>query len=250
MRSAIMVQKIQSTIRGIKGIGPLLAAGGLLGLLGAALLGNITSAAEAPKLVPAALHDVSEINGMQTAILAGGCFWGVQGVFQHIEGVINATSGYAGGRAETAKYELTETGRTGHAEAVQILFDPQKVSYGKLLQIYFSVAHDPTQVDRQGPDIGKQYRSAIFPVTDEQAEIAADYIAQLDRAGVFKAKIATAVETGKPFYKAEAYHQDFMINNPAHPYIVFNERQKVEDLKSFFPQSYKEKPVLAADSQD
>jgi peptide-methionine (S)-S-oxide reductase len=237
--------KFQNRIRVIR---PFLVTGGLLGLLGAALLGN-SSAAEAPRLVPPALHDITSAVGTQAAVFAGGCFWGVQGVFQHVEGVIDAQSGYAGGSAETATYELAETGHTGHAEAVQIVFDPQKISYGKLLQIYFSVAHDPTQVNRQGPDVGTQYRSAIFPANEEQAKVASDYIEQLETADAFEAKIATTIEPGKPFYKAEAYHQDFMVNDPTHPYIVFNEKPKIKNLKSFFPQSYKEKPVLVTDSQ-
>jgi peptide-methionine (S)-S-oxide reductase len=235
--------KFPSRIRAIR---PFIVTGGFLALLGATLLGN-SSAAEAPRLVPPALHDITSAVGAQTAVFAGGCFWGVQGVFQHVEGVIEAQSGYAGGRAETATYELAETGNTGHAEAVQVVFDPQKISYGKLLQIYFSVAHDPTQVNRQGPDVGTQYRSAIFPVSEEQAKIASDYIEQLETADAFEAKIATTIEIGKPFYKAETYHQDFMVNHPAHPYIVFNEQPKIENLKSFFPQSYKEKPVLVTE---
>jgi peptide-methionine (S)-S-oxide reductase len=227
---------------------PFLVAGGLLGFLGAALLGN-SSAAEEPRLVPPAIHDVANTAGPQTAVFAGGCFWGMQGVFQHVEGVVSATSGYAGGSAKTASYELTETGTTGHAEAVEVVFDPKKISYGKLLQIYFSVAHDPTQVDRQGPDSGTQYRSAIFPVDGEQGKVASDYIAQLEAAHVFKAKIATTIEPGKPFYKAETYHQDYMANNPSQFYIVINEQPKVDNLKNLFPQFYREKPVLISDRQ-
>ena len=233
----------------IAGARPFLVTGGLLGLLGAALLGQPSTAAEEPRLVPAASRDVAVTHEKQTAVLAGGCFWGIQGVFQHVEGVLVATSGYAGGTAETASYELTESGTTGHAEAVQIVFDPDKITYGKLLQIYFSAAHDPTQVNRQGPDTGTQYRSAIFPANREQADVAAAYIKQLDASHVFSAEIATTIEPGKPFYKAEAYHQDFMANNPSYPYIVFNEQAKVENLKRFFPQSYREKPVLVVDNQ-
>ncbi|MDL2400973.1 peptide-methionine (S)-S-oxide reductase MsrA [Rhizobium mayense] len=227
---------------------PFLVAGGLLGFFGATLLGN-SSAAEAPRLVPPAIHDVASAAGLQTAVFAGGCFWGMQGVFQHVEGVISATSGYAGGSAETANYELTESGTTGHAEAVQIVFDPKTISYGKLLQIYFSAAHDPTQVNRQGPDRGTQYRSAIFPVDAEQKQIASDYIAQLETAHVFKAKIVTTIEPDKPFYKAEAYHQDYMANNPSQLYIAINEQPKVDNLKKLFPQFYRENPVLISDSQ-
>ncbi|MFS8112262.1 peptide-methionine (S)-S-oxide reductase MsrA [Rhizobium jaguaris] len=227
---------------------PVLVAGGLLGFFGAALLGNSSAAKEA-RAVPPAIHDVANATGPQTAVFAGGCFWGMQGVFQHVEGVIAATSGYAGGSAETANYELTESGTTGHAEAVQIVFDPKTISYGKLLQIYFSVAHDPTQINRQGPDSGTQYRSAIFPVDGEQQKVASDYVAQLETAHVFKAKIATTIEPGKPFYKAEAYHQDYMANNPSQLYIVLNEQPKVDNLKKLFPQSYREKPVLISDHQ-
>ncbi|WP_206607238.1 peptide-methionine (S)-S-oxide reductase MsrA [Rhizobium tubonense] len=245
-----MRDKAQSNIlKAVRDTIPFLVVGGLLALLGASLLGNSTSAAEDPRLVPAALHDVVKTSEAQTAILAGGCFWGVQGMFQHVDGVINATSGYAGGSTDTATYDLVETGNTGHAEVVQVTFDPRQISYGKLLQIYFSVAHDPTQVDRQGPDVGTQYRSAIFPVNAEQAKVASDYIAQLETAGVFKAKIATSIETGKPFYKAEAYHQDYMVNNPTNPYIAFNEQAKIDNLKSYFPQFYREKPVLASAGQ-
>ncbi len=241
-----MHEKNQTNIFKRIGVRPLLVTGGLLGLLGAVLFGNAPSAEE-PRLVPAALHDVAAASGPQTAVLAGGCFWGVQGVFQHVDGVISATSGYAGGTADTANYEATETGRTGHAEAVQIVFDPQKISYGTLLQIYFSIAHDPTQVDRQGPDSGTQYRSAVFPQTGEQAQIAADYIAQLDSAKIFTSKIATRIEADKPFYEAEAYHQDFMANNPSYPYVVYNEVPKIENLKAIFPQYYRADPVLLAE---
>ncbi len=229
---------------------PSIVTVGLLGLLGVGLFGNGLSAAEVPRLVPASLHDVVERNRMQTAVLAGGCFWGVQGVFQHVEGVISATSGYAGGSAEAATYEQTESGRTSHAEAVQIVFDPRIVSYGKLLQIFFSAAHDPTQINRQGADIGTQYRSAIFPADEEQALVAADYVRQLDAAKTFKIRIATTIEPRRTFYRAEAYHQDFMYNNPVHPYIISAEKPKIESLKKFFPQVYRAKPVLVVNNRD
>jgi peptide-methionine (S)-S-oxide reductase len=248
MRNTIMNSRAQfSILKRLKGILPILVVGGSLGLLGASLLGNASSAE--PRLVPPALHDIDETTDTQTAIFAGGCFWGVQGVFQHVNGVLNATSGYAGGSASTATYDMVETGSTGHAEAVEVKFDPRMISYGKLLQIYFSVAHDPTQLDRQGPDTGTQYRSAIFATSDEQAKVATDYIAQLETADVFKARIATTIESGKPFYKAEAYHQDFMVHNPTNPYIAFNEQSKIDDLDRLFPQSYREEPVLTSDSQ-
>jgi peptide-methionine (S)-S-oxide reductase len=229
-----------------RGVRPILIAGGVLALLGAALLGNATSAAEQPRLVPAAQHDVAEVGGVQTAVFAGGCFWGVQGLFQHVQGVVSATSGYAGGSADTATYASVETGATGHVEAVQVVFNPRVISYGRLLQIYFSVAHDPTQVDRQGPDVGTQYRSVVFPVNEEQAKVAADYIQQLDTAHVFGRAIATTIERGKPFYRAETYHQNYMANNPDNPYIVYNDNPKVQNLKALFPQSYRETPVLVA----
>lgn len=220
--------------------------GVILGLLGIAIAGQFPSAAEAPRLVPAALVDMPKEDGLQTAILAGGCFWGIQGVFQHVEGVVSATSGYAGGSADTATYEQTETGLTGHAEAVRVVFNPQKISYGTLLRIFFSAAHDPTQIDRQGPDIGPQYRSAIFPVGEEQAKVANGYIQQLDEAKSLNSAIATTVELGKTFYEAEGYHQDYMYNNPGQPYIAVHERRKIEALRRFFPTIYRSQPVLAA----
>jgi peptide-methionine (S)-S-oxide reductase len=182
----------------------------------------------------------------ETAIFAGGCFWGVQGVFQHVKGVTNAVSGYAGGSKNTAVYEVVSSGATGHAEAVKITFDPAKTSYGKLLQIYFSVAHDPTELNRQGPDDGTQYRSAIFPTTPEQAKIAAAYVAQLDKTRVFGTKIATRIEAGQAFYAAENHHQNFLTLNPAYPYIVINDLPKVRSLKKLFPTDYREAPVLVA----
>jgi peptide-methionine (S)-S-oxide reductase len=169
-------------------------------------------------------------------------------VFQHVAGVASVTSGYAGGSAATATYEKTETGATGHAEAVEITFDPKQVSYGKLLEIYFSVAHDPTQLGGQGPDSGPQYRSAIFPRDEKQAKVATDYIAQLDASGVFSRPIATTIEDGKTFYPAEAYHQDYVYNNPGQPYVVIYEKPKIGALHRLFPGLYRQKPVLVADS--
>jgi peptide-methionine (S)-S-oxide reductase len=220
--------------------------GAVLGLLGFAIAGQLPSAAEAPRLVPAALVDVPKESGLQTAVLAGGCFWGIQGVFQQVQGVVSATAGYAGGSAETATYEQTETGLTGHAEAVRVVFDPQTISYGTLLRIFFSAAHDPTQLDRQGPDMGPQYRSAIFAVDEQQAKVANGYIQQLDEAKAFKSVIATTVELGKTFYEAEDYHQDYMHNNPGQPYIAVHERPKIEALRRFFPNFYQAQPVLDA----
>ena len=181
----------------------------------------------------------------ETAVFAGGCFWGVQGVFQHVVGVQSAVSGYAGGSQETASYESVGTGRTGHAEAVRIVFDPATISYGELLQIYFSVAHDPTQLNRQGPDHGPQYRSTVFATNDEQARVASAYIEQLTKANTFGKALATTVETGRGFYPAETYHQDYMTRNPGSPYILVHDRPKLDQLKLQFPQRYRDKPVLA-----
>jgi peptide-methionine (S)-S-oxide reductase len=179
-----------------------------------------------------------------TAVFAGGCFWGVQGVFQHVKGVTRAVSGYAGGDARSAKYDAVGSGSTGHAEAVRISFDPRQVSYGQLLQIYFSVAHDPTELNRQGPDSGTQYRSTVFAQNAEQARVARAYIAQLDQAHSFGKRIATTVELAKPFFEAEAYHQDYLTLHPSQPYIVINDRPKVENLKRVFPSQYRATPVL------
>ena len=203
-------------------------------------------AAEAAVVIPAPVEDVAAASatGTHTAVFAGGCFWGVQGVFQHVKGVTNAVSGYAGGDASTAKYDTIGSGRTGHAEAVRISYDPKQVSYGKLLQIYFSVAHNPTELNRQGPDTGTQYRSTVFPVDADQARVAKSYIAQLDKTKVFGQSIATTIKPGKAFYPAEAYHQDFLTRNPSHPYIVINDIPKVENLKRVFPDAYKAQPAL------
>ena len=197
--------------------------------------------------IPAPLVDEAKsASDKETAIFAGGCFWGVQGVFQRVEGVTNAVSGYAGGMADTAVYETVGGGTTGHAESVRVTFDPKKVSYGHLLQIYFSVAHDPTQLNRQGPDMGTQYRSTIFPTTDEQAKVAKAYIEQLNRARVYETAIVTTIEPGKTFYPAEDYHQDFLTNNPDYPYIVYNDLPKIENLKRLFPGDYRAEPALVA----
>ncbi|WPG35084.1 peptide-methionine (S)-S-oxide reductase MsrA [Variovorax sp. EBFNA2] len=205
------------------------------------------SFAETTRRVPAPTVDLATPADATTAtaVFAGGCFWGVQGVFQRIEGVSNALSGYAGGEARTARYNEVGSGRTGHAEAVRISYDPRKVSYGKLLQIYFSVAHDPTQLNRQGPDTGPQYRSTVFAENAEQARIANAYIAQLNQAKTFGNKpLATTVETAKPFYAAEDYHQDYLTLHPNQPYIVMHDLPKIDDLKKLFPESYKATPSL------
>jgi peptide-methionine (S)-S-oxide reductase len=198
---------------------------------------------EAPKL------DATAADGLQTAVIAGGCFWGIQAVYQHTKGVTKAVSGYAGGEKKDADYERVSSGRTGHAEAVLVTFDPKVISYGKILQIFFSVAHDPTQLNYQGPDHGPQYRTEIFPQNEEQAKVAKAYVAQLDAAKAFKKPIVTKSDTMKAaFYPAEAYHQDYAFRHPSNMYIVINDAPKVENLKKFFPAEYREKPVLVAEA--
>jgi peptide-methionine (S)-S-oxide reductase len=218
--------------------------------LAIAVLGSVTAASAASRdgvsIPPPALDEAKSKVDRETAIFAGGCFWGVQGVFQRVEGVTNAVSGYAGGAQDAAVYETVSGGRTGHAESVRITFDPKKVSYGHLLQIYFSVAHDPTQLNRQGPDKGTQYRSTVFAVSDEQARIAKAYIDQLDKARVYEDPIVTTIEFGKTFYPAEDYHQDFLTNNPDYPYIAYVDMPKIENLKRLFPDDYRADPVLVA----
>jgi peptide-methionine (S)-S-oxide reductase len=206
-------------------------------------------AAEAAVVIPAPAVDEKGGEGTETALLAGGCFWGVQGVYQHVKGVKNAVSGYAGGAADTANYEQVSSGSTGHAETVAVTYDPQQITYGQILQIYFSVAHDPTQLNRQGPDHGTQYRSAIFPTTPEQKAIAEKYIAQLDQAGVYGEKIVTTTVAAPKFYPAEAYHQDFLVQNPTYPYIVINDQPKIDNLKEVFPAAFRPEPVLVASAK-
>lgn len=203
-----------------------------------------SASGESRLLPPPTIDEPAGRSERETAVLAGGCFWGVQGVFQHVNGVTNAVSGYAGGERGTAHYEVVGSGVTGHAESVKISYDPSRISYGRILQIYFSVAHDPTQLNRQGPDSGTQYRSAIFPVNQEQADIAKAYIDQLNQAHSFNAAIVTKIEPGRDFYAAEDYHQDFLTTHPTYPYIVYNDLPKVADLKRLFPQIYREDPVL------
>ena len=174
----------------------------------------------------------------QTAVVAGGCFWGIQAVFQHVKGVVSATSGYSGGAGNTAQYELVSTGETGHAESVKIVYDPSQITYGQLLRVFFSVAHDPTQFNRQGPDTGSQYRSVIFYDNDGQKRIAETYIVQLEQAKVFSRPIVTQVVPLKGFYPAEAYHQDYAARHPDNPYIVYNDAPKVAHLRQQFPDLY------------
>ncbi len=197
--------------------------------------------------IPQPVIDAEKSRGAeQVAVLSGGCFWGVQGVFSHVKGVREVISGYAGGARSTAQYEEVATGATGHAESVQIRFDPALISYGEILQVFFSVAHDPTQLNRQGPDVGTQYRSEIFTVNEEQQNIARRYVAQLDAAHVYSKRIVTQVEPLRAFYPAEDYHQDFLLLHPQHPYIVFNDLPKVEHLKATFPSLYRDTPVRLA----
>jgi peptide-methionine (S)-S-oxide reductase len=202
----------------------------------------------AVRIDPPAAEAPTEPNmGLETAVLAGGCFWGVQAVYQHTKGVVNAVSGYAGGSPDDANYQSVSFGRTGHAEAVSVTFDPRVVSYGKILQIFFSVAHDPTQLNRQGPDYGTQYRSEIFPQTDAQRRVARAYIAQLDAARAFAKPIVTKTDADKAkFYPAEEYHQDFAVKNPTYPYIVVHDKPKVEQLKALFPDVYRATPMTVA----
>ncbi|MBM3534769.1 MAG: peptide-methionine (S)-S-oxide reductase MsrA [Alphaproteobacteria bacterium] len=223
----------------------LLLPAALLLILGGGLTMFRSAAEEAREIPPPAIDGTAGPRVSEVAVLAGGCFWGVQGVFQHVAGVTSAVSGYAGGTEKSAKYDAVSAGLTDHAEAVRVVFDPRVISYGRVLQILFSVIHDPTQLDRQGPDIGRHYRSSIFPQNEEQARIARAYIAQLDETKAYPAKIVTKIESGA-FYPAEPYHQDFMVRNPRHPYIAFHDLPKVEALKRFFPDRFRADPVLVA----
>jgi len=207
----------------------------------AVMLGTVGCyAGESYKAVPPPAADASlaSTKGQQTAVFAGGCFWGIQAVFQHVKGVIKATSGYSGGEKKTAEYEQVSTGETGHAESVQVVYDPSQVTYGQLLRVFFSVAHDPTELNRQGPDHGTQYRSVIFYASDEQKRVADAYIAQLDKAKIFSSPIVTQVVPLKAFYPAESYHQDYAAHHPDQPYIVYNDAPKVVHLKQEFPDLY------------
>jgi peptide-methionine (S)-S-oxide reductase len=204
-------------------------------------------AAEEPRVLPPPAVDESSAQPAATsevAVFAGGCFWGVQGVFQHVKGVTSAVSGYSGGDKASAQYETVSTGSTGHAESVKVTYDPRRVTYGRLLQIYFAVAHDPTELNRQGPDTGTQYRSEVFATDSAQQRIAASYIAQLEKAHAFPAPVVTKIETLKAFYPAEDYHQDFLTLHPTYPYIVYNDLPKIKALQQLFPESYRESPVL------
>jgi peptide-methionine (S)-S-oxide reductase len=208
----------------------------------ALLFAGVTAGSAADRAVavpsPAVDASIATAKSTQTAVVSGGCFWGIQAVFQHVKGVINATSGYAGGSAKTAEYEIVSTGVTGHAESVKITYDPSQITYGQLLRVFFSVAHDPTQLNRQGPDEGTQYRSSIWYANDEQKRIAEAYIAQLDKAKIFPAPIVTKVVPLNGFYPAEGYHQNYAANHPDDPYIVYNDAPKVAHLREQLPELY------------
>jgi peptide-methionine (S)-S-oxide reductase len=236
--------KFPGRARGMSGAVMALAVA--VAVAGAWAFGRLPARADAADAVlPAPALDVPASDAPQTAVLAGGCFWGVQGVFEHVRGVKKVLAGYAGGKAETAHYETVSDGDTGHAESVRIEFDPKQISYGRILQIFFSVALDPTEVNRQGPDRGTQYRSEVFAADAAQRQAAAAYIAQLDQLRVFGRPIATRVDPLAGFYPAEAYHQDYLERHPDQPYIAYNDMPKVASLKRLFPDVYLDKPVLA-----
>jgi peptide-methionine (S)-S-oxide reductase len=215
-------------------------------LLLSAGLSLVSKAEDLDKVIPAPATDPANSANSETVVLAGGCFWGQQAVFEHVKGVTQVVAGYSGGARGTATYPQVTTETTGHAESVQITFDPRQVSFGKILQIYFSVAHDPTQLNRQGPDRGTSYRSEIFFATPQQQQVANAYIAQLQGAHVFATPIVTKVEALKGFYKAEDYHQDYLVSNTDQPYIIINDLPKLAALKKVWPQYYRERPVLLA----
>ncbi len=217
-----------------------------LSAAGGASLVHAARAEEGAIPLPPPAVDEAAAPGTATeqAVLAGGCFWGVQGVFQHVKGVTGAVSGYAGGEAQTAQYEKVSTGKTGHAESVRITFDPHQISYGRILQIFFSVATDPTELDRQGPDVGTQYRSEIFTANAEQAKVATAYIRQLDAAHAFPGPIVTRVAPLEGFYPAEAYHQNFLALHPTYPYIAIFDLPKIANLERLFAADYRADPVL------
>jgi peptide-methionine (S)-S-oxide reductase len=214
--------------------------------LAALALTGSACADEPVKSSPAPLVDEVRTGGTETAVFAGGCFWGQQGVFEHVKGVTQVLAGYSGGTKNTANYEDVSSETTGHAETVQITYDPRQVTYGELLRVYFSVAHDPTELNRQGPDSGTSYRSDIFYTTPEQQKIAAAYIAQLGKAHVYSAPIVTRLDKFAAFYPAEGYHQDYLIHNPDQPYIAINDLPKIANLKRIYPELYREKPVMVA----
>jgi peptide-methionine (S)-S-oxide reductase len=223
---------------------------GLAAILAEIIAFNVVHADAIDKAVPIAAIDAPKAtsSASDTAVLAGGCFWGMQGVFEHVRGVTKVVAGYSGGSKSTAIYELVGTETTGHAESVQITFDPRVVSYGEILRVYFSVAHDPTELDRQGPDSGSSYRSEIFFTSPMQEKIARAYVGQLTAAHTYPASIVTKIERLNGFYAAESYHQDFLIHNPTYPYIVYNDLPKIDALKRVFPTLFRDKPVMLAAS--
>jgi peptide-methionine (S)-S-oxide reductase len=222
-----------------------LAIAAVLTIVAVASSGLRSAPRDVAHAVPAPVVDETDVRSTsEVAVLAGGCFWGVQGVYQHVKGVSSAVSGYAGGRQGSAHYEAVAQGDSGHAESVQVTFDPRQVSYGRILQVFFSVAHDPTQLNRQGPDTGTQYRSALFPTSAEQARVAEAYIAQLNQAHAFGKAVVTKIEMDRSFYPAEDYHQDFLTRHPTYPYIVVNDLPKIGELKRVFPDLYRPDPVL------
>lgn len=223
------------------------AAAAIIVACGAALA--LPSGATEGIAIPAPALDEPASGLTEVAVLAGGCFWGVQGVFQHVAGVKDAVSGYAGGARATAEYHTVGSGATGHAESVEITFDPHQISYGQILQVYFSVAHDPTELNRQGPDSGTQYRSTIFPQSEAQARVARTYIDQLDQTRLFGAKIVTTIEPDRAFYSAEAYHQNYLTLNPTAPYIAYNDMPKLANLKQLFPNLWRADPVLVSEAE-
>jgi peptide-methionine (S)-S-oxide reductase len=228
-----------------RGLLRFLSIAATLAVVGCVPLALSSESAERARVIPAPSSDVATSTATsEVAVFAGGCFWGVQAVYQHVKGVTGAVSGYAGGSQRTASYEAIGTGQTGHAESVEVTFDPRQVSYGRLLHVFFSVAHDPTQLNRQGPDSGTQYRSTIFPTSAAQAKAAQAYIAQLNEARAFEAAIVTTIEMDRPFYRAEAYHQDYLARHPREPYIVINDMPKLGELKRIFPDLYQPTPVL------
>ena len=225
-----------------------LARAALVSVPLAILMPTLAAAAEAVVAVPAPAFDLPKAAGpLQTAVLSGGCFWGVQGVFEHLVGVRQALSGYAGGAQHTASYEVVSEGTTGHAESVQVTYDPARVTYGQILQVYFSVAHNPTELNRQGPDVGTQYRSVIFYANDAQKKVAQTYIAQLGKAGVFGAPIVTQLSPLQGFYPAEGYHQDYLLENPTNPYIYYNDLPKIRNFQKLLPVLYQGKAVTVTE---
>jgi peptide-methionine (S)-S-oxide reductase len=219
-------------------------------LAGVFLALSAWGAEPAVTIPPPALDETVAPNAaLEVTVLAGGCFWGVQGVFQHVKGVTSAISGYTGGASDTAHYEIVSEGKSGHAESVKITFDPREITFGRILQVFFSVAHDPTELNRQGPDTGTQYRSAIFPTSDAQRRIASAYIEQLNAAHLFHSKIVTTIEPDQTFYPAEDYHQDFLTRHPTYPYIVINDLPKIENLKVKFAALYRSQPVLVSEAR-